>query len=61
MHITATVATTLGFSAVNIKKDSISSAFWSNPLIGVGEIHMIDFWSYQAGNTVYAQYLGAYT
>lgn len=61
MHLTATEATTIGFSAVNIKKDSISSAFWSTPLIGVGETHIIDFWSYQAGNTVYAQYLGAYT
>jgi len=61
LHITATVQTTLGFSGTNIKTDSLGSTFWGSPVIGIDEVHVIDFWSYQAGNTVYAQYLGAYT
>lgn len=63
LHITANNASTLNFaSGLDVKKDSANAdGFWANPAIGAGEVHIIDFWSYQGGTTVYAQYLGAYS
>jgi hypothetical protein len=63
LHLTATADSSIAFdNGEDIKFDSFSSdGFWASSNINTGEIHIIDFWSYQGGTTVYAQYLGAFS
>lgn len=63
LHVTAQSNATISFDGgEDIKFDSFSSdGFWASRQVNAGEVHIMDFWSYQGGTTVYAQYLGAFS
>jgi hypothetical protein len=59
MHLESSGSFAATFSG-NVLYDDIASTFWGNPTIASGEVHIIDFWTYQGGTTIYAKHQGSY-
>jgi len=64
LHLTATTSSVLSFnSGLNIKVDNQSGS-WSNETITINSDtnpDIIELWTYQGGNTIYAKHLGQFS
>lgn len=64
IHLTATSSTVLSFnSSLNIKFDNQSGSWNSGELTVNSDVNpdIIELWTYQGGNTIYAKHLGQFS